>query len=66
MYIIHYWLDNRNAVLVARDIREGKARLHMCEPLGGWDDASHFIITPCRKSLTPRVLCLERKLNASE
>ncbi len=61
MYIIHYYIRDRNAVLVARDVGEGLARLRMVDPRMGWENARYMTITPCRTSLTPRVLSLERQ-----
>jgi hypothetical protein len=59
-----YWLDTvdkRRAVVVATSFSHSLLLAQMEDPRGGWAAATPHYLTPCRTTMTPRVVALERK-----
>ena len=59
-----YWLetkDKRRAVVIARSYQDAPLYATMEDPTGGWYNAIIHYLTPCRTSMTPRVVSLEGK-----
>ncbi len=64
-----YWLETqgkkRRAVVIAHSYESASLRVRREDPTGGWEVATIFMLTPCRSSMTSRVVALERKTDGN-
>lgn len=54
--------DNRTAVVIDHNHEEAKIRADLHDPEGGWLEANIWRITPCRGTLTPRLITIGESL----
>ena len=60
-YLVHLYVNNRNAVVIDFTLKLARQRAHLFDPKGNWENAQIEIITTVRGTRIERILAIERK-----